>query len=131
MVRVVKNRALTLLETIVSIFIISMLVLLLMQLFPTSFLAGRRSVQHSEAGRVAEEVLVQKRLLPFHELTSGEENLEGVERNGVLYTRTVTIFELPEANPEKLKGIRVLVNWEERGKTWTVRRDFLQVRLPR
>lgn len=126
-----RTRGLSLLETILSIFLLGMVVLVVMQLFPTSFLATRRSEQRAQAARVAEDVLSRQRALPFGQLIVGATELEPVVSGGVSYAPRVEVFAPEGANPDKLNGIRVTVNWQERGKTWSVSRDFLQLKLPR
>lgn len=116
---------LSLLETVLSVFIFSLVVLLLFELLPTSLLAVRRAEQRQLAGHLAASLAAERMARPFQGLAEGIEPLDPVTSEGVEFTPTVEVFRLPDFEPERLKGIRVTVTWQERGKTWTVRREVL------
>lgn len=119
------NRGLSLLETVLSVFILSLVVLLLFELLPTSLLAVRRAEQRQLAGHLAASLIAERMATPFQSLPLGIEPLDPIVSEGIEFTPTIEVFRLPDYEPEKLKGVRVTVTWRERGKSWTVQREVL------
>ncbi len=118
-------RAFTLIETIFSALVISLVLLAIMNLYPSALVAVKKSESRIQATNIALSVLEEMRATPFSELTipfvmPAAPPFEPVNLDGVTYTPTVTVYDTPAVGTpatedDYLKGIQVTVAWESRG----------------
>jgi len=106
---------LSLAEVIFSGILALVLCLAVLSAFPTSLWAVTQSENLIQADQLAQSALDKAQARPFAELELGVESPEQVHIGAQVFERRLEIFEVPEARPELLKGLRVTVSWEERG----------------
>lgn len=112
-----KRSGLTLVETILALSLLSVLLILLLNLFPTSLRAVRQSEQRLLATGLARSLLEEQTARPFASLTPGplpalpERTLEKTS-----FQPALEIFQPPDSDPRYLRGIRATVSWLEGGR---------------
>jgi hypothetical protein len=111
----VRARGLSLAEVIFSGVLALVLCLAVLSAFPTSLWAVTQSENLILADGLAQSALDKAQARPFAELELGVETPEQIPIGAQVFERRLEIFEVPEARPELLKGLRVTVSWEERG----------------
>lgn len=107
-------RALSLLETVVSGFILTLLVIFVVSLFPGSLIAIQSSESRIQADSLASNLLEEMRHRPFDKIVALPAGQESRERSVLNYTTEVG--PVPGSNPLFLKKLRVVVTWTERNK---------------
>jgi Tfp pilus assembly protein PilV len=114
-------------ETIVALFIFSLVLMTLFNIFPNSIVATHRSQEAGTADSLADSILEQYRARPFSQLTPEEVTLDPVERAGVTYTPMVRVT-IPSPD-SSVRTVRVTVQAQEGNATrQTVReRDISEV----
>lgn len=100
-------------EFVLGLFLLSFLVLMIFNLFPSSLFAIRHSEARSLADSVAQSYLHRERTRPFDELSLGERR-ESVELEQTTLDVVITVSQVPDSDPEFLKSIRVEVRWNSR-----------------
>lgn len=112
---------LTLLETVISGFVLSLVIIFIASLFPSSLLAIQSSESRIQADYLATTLLEEMRHQPFDQITAlpGGQLKKG--RSTLRYTTEVG--PVPNSDPRFLKRIKVEVTWEERNKTRKVVRE--------
>ncbi|MBI3925991.1 MAG: prepilin-type N-terminal cleavage/methylation domain-containing protein [Armatimonadetes bacterium] len=112
------RRGFSLLETVVAGSLLALVMLLLFNLFPSSMLALRQGEQQIQADAVAQSALDQVRSEGYGKLQPGEvRRLQPVRRGSLVYTPTLEVFQVADADPNLLKGLRTTVSWQERGES--------------
>ena len=122
------RRAFSLAETAVAMAVLGLTLLLVLNLFPSAMLARRASEQRLQAQSLARSYLEQQLEVSFHLLRSGP--LAEVEKEGVSYRIRLEVTDSPQARPEYLKVLRVVVQWNERGRPQELERQLYRHRLP-
>lgn len=105
-------------ETILSCFILSLLVMTLFNLFPMSAMAVKRTEYRLQADAVAQKWLETYRAKPFDGLVVGSQTLAPEPHDGLSFTPTVDVFVPPASNGAWLRGIRVRVSYTYRDRTY-------------
>ena len=106
---------LTLVETIFSTLFISMTVLAIVNLFPGAYLSVRKSETNLQSEFVADSILEELRATPFSELVgSGLYTRTGAPFetsviDGISYSPSVYLYDVPDTDPNILRGVRVEV----------------------
>lgn len=114
-VRTVR-RGLSLMEIIVSMFVLGMVMIALFNLYPTSVLAVRRAEQQILANSVARSIVDRSLAGPYSALeVDTTTDLPAEVREGTTFTPTVAVFDVPGQDVNLIKRLRVTVTWEERG----------------
>lgn len=111
-------------ETIFSLFVVSMIVILVSSLYPGSLLSVKKSEHRLLASNLAQSTLEEQLQRPFEELAEGEHALPPHSEAGVEFERTVTILKDPEVELDLLRGYRVTVTWEFRGRQELTREQW-------
>lgn len=97
----------------ISIFLISMLMILLLNLYPGSVLAVRRAEQIQRADRIAQSILSDGLARPFGSLVIGQvEDMSPVVQAGVTFGRRLEVVAV-DGDPNLIKGLRATVSWDE------------------
>lgn len=104
----------SLLETILALFLLALMVLMLANLFPSSVLTARRGETRVEADLLAESILAEQMTRPFDELVLGPPtDLSPVAgEGGMTFLPTLEIFQVDTRDVTYLKGLRVTVRWQ-------------------
>ncbi len=99
-------------ETIFATFVISLVMMTLFSLFPSSALAVKRAEMTVLADSIAEQHLEIYRAEAFDALTlSGPVNLSPQTIKGVTFQPVVEIVQVPPSDPDLLKSVRITVDW--------------------
>lgn len=117
-------RGLTLIEVIVSILILSLVLIFVLNLFPSAMAAARQGEQLVCADNIASSLLDDYASRPFSQLVVGIDYLEEQKFDNIAYRPRVETLEIPGTDPENLKAIRALVEWEFRGQTRVSRHEL-------
>ncbi len=127
-----KRAGFSLIETVVAIFLLSLLTVVLLNLYPSSVLAVRRAEQIQTADSLAQSVLSQAASRPFSSLLVGaNEALPETEVGGQTYQATLSIRAVAGADVETLKALQVTVRWSERNKSREVSHEIWVPRIQR
>lgn len=110
------RRGLTLVESIVSFFLITFVILSLLNLFPGAMMANRRSELSLLAQSRADQVLETARSGGFVNLKLGSGTPEEVTLEGTAFSSRLEVLEVPGHTPDSLKSLRVTVEWKAGGK---------------
>lgn len=100
-------------EMIVGLFLLSLLMLVIFNLFPTSLFAVSHSEIKGKADHLAQTYLNRERARPFDELQLGE-RVESVKVDGIDMTTTIIISQVPGSDENLLKSLKVRVSWQGR-----------------
>lgn len=127
-------RGLSIIETVISVFILSMLTILLFNLYPGSVLAARQAEQKQRADRLAQSHLSEVMNRPFSSLPVGyqEHLLPDQTLSGITYVATLNVDALPNGeDPAVARALRVKVEWQERSKNREVTHEIWIAKIPR
>jgi type II secretory pathway pseudopilin PulG len=107
------QRGLSLVETVISLFLIGMLTVLLVNLFPSSVAASRHSETRMRAEVLAESLLAQQMSRDYEQLEVGSlTSLVPIESDfGQTFYPTVEVFQAETRDVSFIKGLRVTVEW--------------------
>ncbi len=123
-IRANPQTALTLTETIFALFLVGTVLVLLFNLFPTSVVALRSAEARNRAHRIADGIITRQMSLPYSQLVvSGPTPLTPVSSGGVTFQPALEVFQLPGRNPLYLRGVRVVVRWENGNKPQEIRQE--------
>jgi Tfp pilus assembly protein PilV len=101
------------LETLFAFFIISLVLLALFNLFPTSLLSIRQANDRVQAANLAQDLLNWARIQPFPPALPTP---SPVTVDGILYTPRVDVSPVRGHDPKRLLNVRVTVTWEMQGR---------------
>lgn len=122
------NRGFSLAETAVALAVLGLILIFVLNLFPSAMVARATSEQRLTAQSLARSALEQHLETPFQQLRSGP--LPPVERDGVRYDLSLEVSPSPQARPEYLQVLTLTVRWTARGKAQQVQRQLYRHRLP-
>lgn len=124
----------TLAESVLAIFLLSLIVLLVFNLYPTAISSLRGSGQNLQANDVASSVLAEYQEKRFNSLVVGPAvTLPGRPGRGTEFIPSVEIFDInrPGVDTTKVKGIRVRVSWVDHGRTHSLVRETVRTNVLR
>lgn len=122
------RRGFSLAETAVALAVLGLILLFVLNLFPSAMVARLSAEQRVTAQSLARSALEQQLEVPFQQLRSGP--LPAVERDGVRYDLSLEVSPSPQARPEYLQVLTLTVQWTARGKVSRVQRQLYRYRLP-
>lgn len=120
-----RHRGATLLETLLSLFLLLLVLLLVFNLYPAAMSSTRLSGQRLQADALADSLLEEQCAVPFGQLVVGPpRSLDPVPGRGTVFHPTLEVFQVnePGTDPDRIRGLRVMVEWNEDG----VRRRLLR-----
>lgn len=126
-----RQRGLSTTETIFSLFVVTLLVVLVLNLFPATMLGIRRNEHRLQAEEVAQSTLDQYQVKAFDELVLGNTALPSVRLQNFEYTVAVRVSEDTVQPSDRLRNIKVTVGWVHRGKTEQLSRDVWRTDVAR
>ena len=125
-----KQRAFTLVENLLAFTLISLVLILLLNLFPGSMATVRKSEQRYKAITLADAVLEQQAALAFSKLSvPTSQDLDPVDYEQTHYTRHLEILPVTGEDQAWLKLIRVTVSWTYREQSRQVVQELRVHRL--
>jgi type II secretory pathway pseudopilin PulG len=125
-----RAAAFTLVEVLLSFTLTSIMLVLVMNIFPTAMVSVHRAEHRQHAGGLADSVLERKANLGFHRLAVGStEELPVSELDGVHYHTVFSVEAVPGRNKDFLRMLRVVVKWKYRGRDMEVTRELWVHRL--
>ena len=107
------RRGLSLLEMIVSLFLVATVVVVVANLFPSALVSVRQSEDMTHANLMAESLLDEQLSRPFGDLILQPETwLESQELDGKQFNSYLEVFQVGTRDTDYLKGLRVKVKWQ-------------------
>ena len=114
-----------------SFALLGLVIVLLLNLFPSSIAAVRLGEQRYRAQTMASSLLEQKMSVPFSQLLVGTRVTLPVQQfEGVDYQSRLEVDKVTGSDPAVLRSVRVSVEWTVRGMTRREVREVLMHRLP-
>jgi prepilin-type N-terminal cleavage/methylation domain-containing protein len=112
----VRRRGYTLLEVLLSFFIISIVLMALVNLYPMSYLTMRRG-EHLLAGDNIAQNILEEAVGGDYEALQVETTtpLAAVTRDEMAFTPSLHVGSLAGIDPDVAKEVVVTVHWRERG----------------
>ena len=119
------KRGFSLAENLLAFSLISFVLILILNLFPSSMATVRRSEQRHQALTLADNILERQAARPFSKLLVGtvEESQQGD------YKVHLEILAVPDEDQSWLKRARVTVSWAYQGQPKEVIRELRLHRL--
>ena len=128
-------RGFTLIETIFSSLIISLVVLTIFNLFPSSMTAIKRSETEIQAGNLAQSQLEGLRTLDYDGLTALRSSPPSgnVDIDGTTYNFVVAIADVssPVSDPNRIQSVSVTVTWTLRNRDYEIIRETWMHAIPK
>lgn len=110
-----SRRAFTLAELIICFFVVAIVLVLLVNLYPMSYVTMRRGDHMLIADAMAQTLLEEARALPYASLQPGQtEPLEPLIRNNVIFKRKRTFAAVDGIDSDLCREIIVQVEWVEK-----------------
>ena len=108
----VRRRGLTLVEMILAVFLLSEVMMMLFNLYPSSLASVARSDQTVQADLIAQSLLDNAQANPFASLTAGySQDLPAQTLNGTSYSPHMDVLTVASRDPSLLLSLRVTVSW--------------------
>lgn len=127
-----RGAGLSLLEVVVATSLLSLVAILVLNLFPSVILGMHRSHLANQAERVAHSELSRARLASFtSHIVGSVTTLPVVRVNGVEFTPELRVEAPSQGAPQRLKVLKVVVSWSERGRDHQVTREVWVSRVQR
>ncbi len=124
------RKGFTLAEIAVSLGIVSLLLLFVLNLFPSALVAQKGAEERLQAGSLARSLLEQQLDVPFGQLPVGlRRSLPAVNRDGVLYQVQLQVDASQGVDARFLRVLRVMVRWQSRGQQRSLQRELHKHRL--
>ncbi|MBI3928912.1 MAG: type II secretion system protein [Armatimonadetes bacterium] len=109
-----RSRGFSLLEMILALTLVLTVVMMVLNLLPSSRATVVRSEHQLQADNLAQTVLAEQMAMPFSALVLGEHPLDARSIGGATFTPSLEIFQVDGRDTLRLKGLRVTVAWSER-----------------
>lgn len=110
-----RRLGMSLVETIFAFFLMTLVILAVINLFPSSLMANRRSELSLQANALADQALEKARASGFMSLTQGVRPAEVVKVDSVSYTRIFQVSPVPGQDFNSLRSLKVRVRWTVAG----------------
>jgi len=126
-----KRRAFSLVEVILSFCLLTVVLLLVFNLFPVSSVATEKSRLEMRACQLAQSQLDRARVGAFSELRVGSSSSQTVKETGDEFEITRSVSAVPDEDQQNLVGVRVKVTWKFRSQPRELVQEAYLVRVPR
>ena len=124
------KRGFSLAETAVSLAVVSLILLFVLNLFPSALVAQKGAEERLQANSLARSLLEQQLDTPFAQLPVGlHRTLDPVEKDGVTYAMRLEVEDSPQADDKFLRVLRLVVRWQARGRQHQIQRQLFVHRL--
>jgi len=124
-------RGFTLLETLVSLVMVSMLVMVVYNLLPLAFVATRQAGRETQADALATSLLEEYRAKPFSHLVPGTLRPDAVTVGGTTYLPVIRVSQPTGPGAGRLRHLEVEVSWTHGNRAHSARYSLDVVDLPR
>jgi type II secretory pathway pseudopilin PulG len=124
------RRGFTLVETLLSFTLTAIMLVLILNIFPTSMASVHQAEQRQLAASMAMSVLEQRVQQPFNALQvgltaeSGPQTVDSVE-----YRTHFTVSKVPDRDENFLRALKVTVTWKYQGRELHLSREIYVHRL--
>lgn len=108
------RRGFTLIEILISFFIVSIVLIALVNLTPMSHYTLRRGEHTLVADELARRLIEKRKAMPFETLEIGDEVSVPESHDDIEYTATVRYERLPDVDASVARVIDVKVKWKEK-----------------
>lgn len=113
-----RTKGFSIAETLISVFLLALLLIVFFNLFPTTVLANRQGSQQMQAMDLAQSVLSEARTRPFDDLTIGLKESGSVQRiDGTDYQTSLEVVKPDSGDPDQLKVLLATVTWTANNKS--------------
>ena len=111
----------TLLETTVSLALVGLILLFVLNLYPSSLFAQHRAEERLTAIRIARSALDEQMIRPFNELPVGMTSELPVRLlDGIEYRCQVEVRKTGQADEKLLRSVRTTVRWRSHSQEFSV-----------
>ncbi len=110
-----KRSGMSLVETIFAFFLMTIVILAVINLFPSSLLANRRSELSLQANALADQVLEKARAGGFSKMVRGQAAPVTVQIDSVPYTQVFEVSDVPGQDFNSLRSLKVRITWTAAG----------------
>ncbi len=112
-----KRRGLTLAESVLSLFLVLLVVVLIFQLYPLALASLRGSAQRVQANAWADSLLAEYSARPFSQLQGPQPQPSPLPCRGAILHANVEVGPVSDtqADPDRTRSLRVTIAWEDRG----------------
>ena len=126
-----KRSGLSLVETIVALGIVSLVIILVVNLYPSAMATLRHAERLGIADGLAHSLLEEQMARPFSQLTPGDsKDVDPQELEGITYKCRSEVFKYPDTDEKRLLGLRVTVEWSYGSHKRRIVRESLIHNLP-
>lgn len=109
-----RPRGFSLVEVVLSFCLLTVVLMLVFNLFPTSAVAIERARMETQANSMAQARLESARLKPFKELTVGSNVSEVVKEGADQFEIVQSVNKVAGESQDRLVSVKVTVDWEYR-----------------
>ena len=126
-----SRRGATLIEVLLAFTLTALMIVLILNLFPTSMATVRQAEQRQVAGTLAESQLERRARLPFSSLPVGlrEQIPSPPPQDGIEYHTQLEVTQVLGEDPQFLRALKVTVRWDYRGRSLQLTRQLYLHRL--
>ena len=120
------RRGMTLTETILATFLVSLVIMAVLQMLPTSALASKKAECKIQACSLAAAALDGQMARGFTAVAHQQGldlELPDQVAGGVIYHLTVTVLDTPQPRPTLVKVVRCQVEWNFGGQDFTTTQE--------
>lgn len=114
------QKAFSLMEVVVSLALMGLVIILVLNIFPSSLFATQSASNQIEAQMLAQSTLEEVRSAPFSGLSAGVTTLSPPDSK---YQVTREIFEPAGTDSEQTLGVRIRVRWNVKGRPKELTRE--------
>lgn len=126
-----RRNAFTLAETAISLALVGLVLLFVLNLFPSALVAQRSAEERTQAAGLARTLLEKQMNVAFAALQVGLRTpIAPVTIDGIDYSAELQVDSTPQADPKYLRVLRVVINWKSRNRNHTLQREIWKHRLP-
>lgn len=118
------RRGATLMEVLLAFTLTALVVILVLNIFPSAMATVARAEQRQVAGNLAESLLERKAALPFDQVPVGL-----VEDGGTDYRTHLEVGPVGSEDPLFLRQVTVTVTWSAKGRVLQLQRALWIHRL--
>lgn len=108
-------------EAIVALALLGLVVVLVLNIFPSALFATQKASEQIEAEGLAQSYLEEARALPFSSMDPGTTTT--LTPAGAKYEVTREFFDAMGTDSEQTRGIRITVHWANKGVPRELKRE--------
>ena len=121
-----NRRGFSLMEAIVALALLGLIVVLVLNIFPSTLYASQKASEQIEAENLAQSYLEEARLKPFSTLHLGAPL--PLTPADAKFRVTQEFYQPVGTDEEQTRGIRIIVHWSNKGTERELKREVCNVR---